>query len=73
MDSVKFIAEFRKALEIDPGRQIDENTILQDLEEYDSLAILSIIAMADEKFGKKISGAEFPKLKIIGDLIKLIG
>jgi len=48
-------------------------TNLKELEEYDSLSVLSIIAMIDEKFGKKIPGQNFQSITTVKSLMELIG
>lgn len=53
--------------------EINEKTNLQELDEYDSLAVISIIALVDEKFGKRLSGEQFRDVTTIESLMKLIG
>jgi len=67
----KFINLFAETLEIDSAN-LSSETIFRDLEEWDSLAYLSVIAMIDEEFDIQIEGAEFKELKTIGDLINEI-
>lgn len=67
----KFINLFAETLEIESAN-ISPETIFRDLEEWDSLAYLSVIAMIDEEFDVQIEGAEFKELKTIGDLINEI-
>jgi len=43
------------------------------LEEYDSLSVLSIIAMIDQRFEKQISSSDFIKITTIKSLMDLIG
>ncbi|MBA7497334.1 hypothetical protein ES704_00062 [subsurface metagenome] len=69
-----FIKELKEALEIeDEGQQITLETNLKDLEEYDSLSVLSIIAMIDKNFGKQIPSSDFSKVTTASSLIHLIG
>ena len=67
----KFISLFAETLEIE-NENISPETIFRDLEQWDSLAYLSVIAMIDEEFDIQIEGAEFKELKTIGDLINEI-
>ena len=67
----KFINLFCETLEIEDA-QLTSETIFRDLEQWDSLAYLSVIAMIDEEFDIQIEGAEFKELKTIGDLIEEI-
>jgi len=74
MKTGDFIKELKEALEIeDEDQEITLETNLKDLEEYDSLSVLSIIAMTDENFGKQISSIDFIKITTIKSLMELIG
>ena len=74
MKTDDFIKELKDALEIeDEGQEITVKTYLKDLEEYDSLGVLSIIAMIDKNFGKQIPSSDFVKVTTLGNLIELIG
>ena len=69
-----FTKELKEALEIeDEDQEITLETNLKDLEEYDSLSVLSIIAMIDKNFGKQIPSSDFAKVTTIKSLIDLIG
>lgn len=68
----RFIELFRETLEIDENN-ISRDTIFRDLEQWDSLAFLSVIAMIDEEYDVVIEGNDFKELKTIGDLIDEIG
>ena len=43
-----------------------------DIEEWDSVAILSFIAMMDEEFNKAVKGAEIREAKTVQDLFELM-
>ena len=74
MKTEDFINELKEALEIeDENQEITVKTYLKDLEEYDSLSVLSIIAMIDKNFSKQIPSSEFVKVITVGNLIELIG
>lgn len=51
---------------------IREDAVLEEYEEWDSVAILSLIALMDEKFGKAIKGAEIRSLKTVRDLMNMM-
>jgi len=57
----------------DEDQEITLETNLKDLEEYDSLSVLSIIAMIDKNFGKQISSSDFSKITTVSSLMELIG
>jgi len=74
MKTKDFINELKEALEIeDEDQKITLETNLKDLEEYDSLSVLSIIAMIDQRFEKQISSSDFIKITTIKSLMDLIG
>ncbi len=74
MKTKDFINELKEALEIeDEDQEITLETNLKDLEEYDSLSVLSIIAMIDKNFGKQIPSVNFVKITTVKSLIDLIG
>ena len=69
-----FISELKENLEVeDEDQEITLETNLKDLEEYDSLSVLSIIAMIDKNFSKQISSIDFIKITTVKSLIELIG
>ena len=74
MKTEDFINELKDALEIeDEDQEITLETNLKELEEYDSLGVLSIIVMIDKNFGKQIPSSDFVKVTTVGNLIELIG
>lgn len=74
MKTEDFIKELKDALEIeDEDEEIILETNLKELEEYDSLSVLSIIAMIDKNFGKQIPSSDFAKITTINSLVELIG
>ena len=74
MKTEDFINELKDALEIeDEDQEITLETYLKDLEEYDSLSVLSIIAMIDKNFGTQIPSLDFIKVTTVKSLMDLIG
>jgi acyl carrier protein len=74
MKTDDFINELKDALEIeDEDQEITLETNLKELEEYDSLGVLSIIVMIDKNFGKQIPSSDFIKITTIKSLLDLIG
>jgi len=66
-----FLAELTEILEIDG--ELTTEAPLAGTDEYDSLAIMSLIAFIDEHFGLSFSGEKLGKVKTVKDLISLIG
>ncbi len=58
-------------LELDPGT-ITGTEQLADLENWDSLAVISFIALADEHFGTLVEGRKLTAAKTVGDLYTLV-
>ncbi len=52
---------------------VTPDSALVDLLGWDSLAVLSFIAAADERMGKTLSGKEVEECETVGDLLKLVG
>ncbi len=73
MTRSEFIEKLRDALEIDTSDEITEETDLRSLGEYDSLGVLTVIAMIDENFGKQFSSLDLKRITTVGSLMKLIG
>lgn len=67
----KFIDLFKSTLEID-DQDIKLDTKFRELENWDSLSFLSILAMIDEEYDVIIEGNNFRKLVTIEDLISEI-
>ncbi len=44
-------------------------TVLEDVDSWDSIAALSLIAMMDDNFGKTLSGSEIKALVTVGDIL----
>jgi len=67
----KFIDLFKETLEIN-SQDITLSTKFRDLENWDSLSFLSILAMIDEEYDVVIEGNDFRRLVTIEDLISEI-
>jgi acyl carrier protein len=67
----KFIELFKTTLE-NNGAEIDLKTKFRDIENWDSLSFLSVLAMIDEEYDVIIEGNDFRKLITIEDLINEI-
>ena len=67
----KFIELFKETVEIE-GFDIDLNTKFREIEKWDSLTFLSVLAMLDEEYDVIIEGNDFRKLETIEDLINEI-
>ena len=70
MTRAEFYSELEELLEIKPGT-IQGKETLRDLPGWDSMAVLSIIAMADEKLGEVIRASALAECKTVLDLTNL--
>lgn len=51
---------------------LKETDMLADYEEWDSVSVLSFIALMDEEFGKEIKGAEIKSFLTVEDAMKVM-
>ena len=68
MDLQEKIVLIEEVLDVEAGSLTPE-TLLADVEEWDSIAALSLIVMLDEKFEKTVSGAQIKALVSISDIL----
>ena len=67
MELKKFIKLFAEQFEETSADQFLPNTSFKDLDEWDSLTALSVIAMIDEEMEKRITGADIRSCNTIED------
>lgn len=72
MSMQDFIEKFAEAIEMESVDSLKENTRFRDLDEWSSLAVLSVIAMLDEEYDIQIENTDFKKLETIGDIAQFI-
>ncbi|PWN64693.1 phosphopantetheine-binding protein [Chryseobacterium oncorhynchi] len=71
MKTSVFLEKLQEELEEDQALTLDTN--LKELESYDSISLLSIIAFVDENFNKKIDTKHFKDVQTVADLVNIIG
>lgn len=71
MTNEEKITLLEELMEVDEGTLMPE-TLLSNIEEWDSVSFLSFMAMMDEKFGKVVTGSEIKTKKTIADLMALM-
>ena len=64
----EFIIKFSEQFEDTDVQDFTSETVFKDIEEWDSLLSLSVIAMVDEECDVILSGDDIVKSKTIGDL-----
>ena len=72
MKTQEFIEKLKEALEFD---EVDLNTEtnLKSIENYDSMSIMTIIAFVDEHFSTKLTAQQLASISTVRSLIDLIG
>ena len=66
----KFIEKLIDVMDIE--EEITADTVLGDLEEWDSLSLVSFMAMANSEYGKRIVPADVKMAKTVADLYELV-
>ena len=67
MNKEKFIELFQETLEIE-DQEVKDEDIFRDYEEWDSLAVLSILAMINEEYDLIIPRRDFDNMITIKDI-----
>lgn len=65
---IKMIEEI---LDLEEGT-LTEETVLRDLEDWDSVAVISFIALLDDEFNKIVKGTVIREQKTVADLMALM-
>lgn len=65
---IKMIEEI---LDLEEGT-LTEETVLRDLEDWDSVAVISFIALLDDEFNKIVKGTVIREQKTVADLMTLM-
>ncbi len=63
--------ELVDVLEMDLG-EFDKDSILKDMDTWDSVAVLSFIALMDERFGKQYHASEVVLCETVQDLMNMM-
>jgi acyl carrier protein len=71
IDKNIFLEKFKEVLEIE-DQEIGLEVEFRNLEEWDSLALLSVIAMIDDEYDVIIKGNQFKELKTLNEVIGYI-
>ena len=66
-----FIEKFAEAIDIESS-ELTAETEFRTLDEWDSVAYISVIAMMDEEYGIQIEMNQFKKLKTLGAIAEYI-
>lgn len=69
MQLKEFLTEFQDLLQRDDPLSPDSR--LEDLDEWDSLAIMAVIAWFDKRFGRTLNFGNFKGLQTVADVAAL--
>lgn len=72
MNAKEFLLALDETLELDAGTLKGDET-LESLDNWDSLAVISFIAMVDEKLNLVVSGAKLAEARTVADLLAVAG
>lgn len=72
MELEKFVRNFAEQFDDIDVSEIQGDTVFQDLDEWTSLAALTIIAMINSEYGITVSGKEIRSCETIKDLYSLV-
>ena len=65
------LALLEDMLELDEG-DLASDMLLEDIDEYDSMAKLSLIVLMEDEFNVKLSGDMIKGFETVGDIVKLM-
>jgi len=71
MNVQEFIEKFAEAIDIDAA-DLKAETEFRNLDEWDSVAYISVIAMMDEEYDIQIEMSQFKQLKTLGAIADYI-
>lgn len=72
MEITTFLQNFADMLDDTDAALIAESTIFRDLDEWDSLTALSLIAMVDDEYSIKLTGDDIKSSVTIKDLFEKV-
>jgi acyl carrier protein len=72
MEITAFLQNFADMLDDTDAALIAESTIFRDLDEWDSLTALSLIAMVDDEYSVKLTGDDIKSSVTIKDLFEKV-
>jgi len=71
MDFEPFLSDLAQLFSVEIGELTDE-FVLDTNKNFDSLAIISMMALMDDHFGCEISGEELRNCKNLGQVLRII-
>jgi len=68
----QFVRAFEAAIEGIPPNSLKPDTAFTAIEQWDSLAALTVLAMIDADYEVQVSGNELKSCKTLGDLFAIV-
>lgn len=65
------LAALEEIMDIEPGT-LTPKTLLQDLDEWDSVTAISLIAFVEENFGKVLKGSQIKEFMTLADVLAIM-
>ena len=72
MTNAEKIALLEETWELDEGT-LKEDTLLADVDAFDSMGKLSLIVLCDDEFNKKLPGETIKGFKTVKDILDFMG
>jgi acyl carrier protein len=69
---IKFRENFANAIDVENLNKIDINTRLEDIDGWDSFAVMSTIAMLDQEYGIIINAEKISEVNTLQELYNLV-
>lgn len=73
MNREEFLEKIKEILSCDSGEILSFDSNLIDIEEWDSISIISTVAFLDSYFNKKVTVSDLQNVDTIEDLAKIAG
>lgn len=67
-----FIENFKSQFDEPENLNLSQETIFRQLEEWDSIVAISVIAMVDSEYGIKLTGEDIKNSKTVNDLFLIL-
>jgi acyl carrier protein len=68
----KLIENFLEIFDESPSKTISEDLLFKDLEEWDSMMVLSLMAMVDEEYGINLKPDDLKSINSLNELHNFI-
>jgi len=73
MNRNEFLEKIKDILQYECEEELTYETNLLDLDEWDSISIISTVAFLDSNFGKKVTVQDLQNVDTVEDIAKLAG